>query len=73
LDAAAFFDYFSAGERPDEVTIVSLEGRMYPVDIAYLKETAADYVQKAAQVAYAIHRRVCCLSQCLDQSGFYKF
>lgn len=59
LDATSFLEYFTAGNSQDEATIVSLEGRMFPVDVAYLQEPVADYVRKAAQVAYDINLRVC--------------
>lgn len=59
LDASYFLDYFSAGNPPDEATIVSLEGRMYPVEVAYLEEPTPDYVQKAAETAWNIHMQVC--------------
>ncbi|KAJ8475122.1 hypothetical protein ONZ51_g6754 [Trametes cubensis] len=55
LDATAFLEYFTAGNSPDEATIVSLEGRAYPVEIAYLQEPVPDYVQKAAEVVWGIH------------------
>lgn len=59
LDATSFLDYFSAGNAPDEAIIVSLEGRMYPVEVAYVKEPTADYVRKAAEVAWGINLQVC--------------
>ncbi|KAH9951416.1 P-loop containing nucleoside triphosphate hydrolase protein [Amylocystis lapponica] len=55
LDATSFLDYFTAGNPPDEAIIVSLEGRMYPVQVAYLQEPVSDYVQKAAEVVWSIH------------------
>jgi len=55
LDATSFLDYFTAGNSPDEATIVSLEGRMYPVQVAYLQEPVSDYVRKAAEVVWSIH------------------
>ncbi|KII88814.1 hypothetical protein PLICRDRAFT_42054 [Plicaturopsis crispa FD-325 SS-3] len=55
LDATSFLDYFTAGNGADEATIVSLEGRMYPVDVAYLQEPTPDYVQTAAEVAWKIN------------------
>ena len=58
LDASRLRDYFAADASPDDVTIVSLEGRMYPVEVAYLREPAADYVEKAAQVAWDINLQV---------------
>lgn len=58
LDATAFLEYFTAGNSPDEATIVSLEGRAYPVETAYLQEPVPDYVQKAAEVVWGIHLQV---------------
>lgn len=58
LDATSFLDYFTADNGPDEAIIVSLEGRMYPVQTAYLAEPAADYVRKAAEVVWNIHLQV---------------
>ncbi|KAF9475332.1 P-loop containing nucleoside triphosphate hydrolase protein [Pholiota conissans] len=55
LDAMKFFDYFSQGSSPEECTIVSLEGRMYPVEVAYLSEPTADYIQKAAEVVWNLN------------------
>ncbi|KAI0055480.1 P-loop containing nucleoside triphosphate hydrolase protein [Artomyces pyxidatus] len=49
LDAAAFLDYFTSNASVDAATIVSLEGRAYPVEIAYLNEPTSDYVRKAAE------------------------
>jgi ATP-dependent RNA helicase DDX35 len=57
LDAIAFSEYFSSNS-PGEVTIVSLEGRMFPVEVAYLKEPTADYVHEAAQAAWNINLHV---------------
>ena len=59
LDATLLLDYFTSGNNPDDVTIVSLEGRMYPVEVAYLGEPTQDYVKKAAEVAWCINLQVC--------------
>ena len=37
--------------------IISLEGRMYPVDILYLESPAEDYVEKAVQTVFDIHTK----------------
>ncbi|KAJ7231444.1 pre-mRNA splicing factor [Mycena haematopus] len=58
LDATSFLDYFTSSTSPEEATIVSLEGRMYPVEVAYLQEPAPDYVRKAAEVAWNINLQV---------------
>ncbi len=58
LDATAFLNYFIAGNGPTEATIVSLEGRTYPVQVAYLLEPVTDYVQMASEVVWNIHLQV---------------
>ena len=58
LDATSFLEYFSSSTSLDEATIVSLEGRMYPVEVAYLEEPTADYVRKAAETAWEINVQV---------------
>lgn len=62
LDATYFLDYFQSGNTSDEATIVSLEGKMYPVEVAYLQEPTPDYVRKAAEVAWGINLTVCMTS-----------
>ena len=37
--------------------IMSLEGRMYPVDILYLEAPAEDYVEKAVRTVFDIHTK----------------
>lgn len=37
--------------------IISLEGRMYPVDVLYLEQPAEDYVEKAVQTVFDIHTK----------------
>lgn len=58
IDAAAFLEYFSSGSPLGEVMVASLEGRMYPVEVAYLRDPAPDYVRMAADVVSNIHARV---------------
>ncbi|KAI9566552.1 P-loop containing nucleoside triphosphate hydrolase protein [Boletus coccyginus] len=55
LDAMSFRDYFCSGTSPQEATIISLEGRMYPVEVAYLEEPTTDYVTTAVEVAWKIN------------------
>ncbi|KAJ4482549.1 P-loop containing nucleoside triphosphate hydrolase protein [Lentinula aciculospora] len=57
LDATSFLDYFISGTSPSEATIVSLEGRMFPVEVAYLPEPTPDYVTKAANTAFEINAK----------------
>ena len=58
LDATAFLNYFMAGNSSNEATIVSLEGRTYPVHVAYLQEPTPDYIQMATEVVWNIHLQV---------------
>jgi ATP-dependent RNA helicase DDX35 len=58
LDASSFLDYFTSSGPEDDAIIVSLEGRMYPVEVAYLQEPVADYVRKAVEVAWDINLQV---------------
>ena len=58
LDATAFLEFFSSPPEPISSIIVSLEGRAYPVQIAYLEEPTEDYVRKAAETVISIHKQV---------------
>jgi ATP-dependent RNA helicase DDX35 len=58
LDATAFQEFFSSPPEPISSIIVSLEGRAYPIQIAYLEEPTEDYVRKAAETVISIHRQV---------------
>jgi ATP-dependent RNA helicase DDX35 len=51
----SFHDYFCSGISPQEATIISLEGRMYPVEVAYLTEPATDYIKMAVEVTWKIN------------------
>ncbi|KIK63828.1 hypothetical protein GYMLUDRAFT_57473 [Collybiopsis luxurians FD-317 M1] len=57
LDATAFLDYFTSNTSPSEATIVSLEGRMFPVEVSYLREPVPDYVMTAAITAFEINSK----------------
>jgi ATP-dependent RNA helicase DDX35 len=68
LQAEAFLQFF-AGEggngnvEGNEIggstgRIISLEGRMYPVDILYTEEPVEDYVEKVVKTVFDIHTRV---------------
>ncbi|KAL4069209.1 Zgc:158828 protein [Scleroderma citrinum] len=69
LDARAFHEYFCANTSVDEAVIVSLEGRTYPVEVAYLKEPAADYVSKAVEIVYSINHMVMAISSYSSLAG----
>lgn len=66
LQAREFLDFFTHsadesakhqdGDALESIgTIVSLEGRTYPIDILYLETPAEDYVEKAISVVFDIH------------------
>ncbi|KAL7962404.1 P-loop containing nucleoside triphosphate hydrolase protein [Trichoderma compactum] len=67
IQAEDFFDFFAKGSgqetkkeqhgqpSSDAVTIVSLEGRTYPIDTLYLESPAEDYVEKAVNTVFDIH------------------
>ncbi|KAI5449470.1 hypothetical protein NCC49_004691 [Naganishia albida] len=62
IDAEDFLEYFntnadSADRTKDDAIIVSLEGRMYPVETAYLEEPVANYVEAAVQTVFDIHMK----------------
>ncbi|KAL7473875.1 hypothetical protein ACHAXS_014335, partial [Conticribra weissflogii] len=45
----------SSSSKLDEGTIISVDGRQYPVDILYIQEPVSDYVQSTVEVALRIH------------------
>lgn len=65
LQAEDFLDFFTRTNeeaRPDDQsrptgTIISLEGRIHPIDILYLESPAEDYVEKAISTVFDIHAR----------------
>jgi ATP-dependent RNA helicase DDX35 len=65
LQAEDFLRFFS-GDSPQPILdtgeigssigrIISLEGRMYPVDVLYLEQPAEDYVELAVKIVFDIH------------------
>ncbi|KAK8161030.1 P-loop containing nucleoside triphosphate hydrolase protein [Phyllosticta citrichinensis] len=54
LQAEDFLNFF-AGDDEQTGRIISLEGRMYPVDIHYLEQPAEDYVERAVKTVFDIH------------------
>ncbi|KAI4207612.1 MAG: hypothetical protein LQ346_000419 [Caloplaca aetnensis] len=64
LEAEAFLRFFARAEAKGEVDhssngdvgqIISLEGRMYPVDIHFLDEPTENYVEKAVRTVFDVH------------------
>lgn len=56
------FEFAHASKKADlsqdDATIISLEGRMYPVDVAYLSDPTNNYVASAVQAVMDIHLHV---------------
>lgn len=53
-------DHVSSSNETDELggetgRIISLEGRMYPVDVLFLENPAEDYVERAVKTVFDIH------------------
>ena len=44
-------------DKPQTGTIISLEGRTYPIDILYLESPTEDYVEKAVSTVFDIHTK----------------
>lgn len=65
LQAEDFLRFFAGNDNPspeedsplggDIGRIISLEGRMYPVDTLYLETPAEDYVERAVKTVFDIH------------------
>lgn len=66
LQAEEFVKYFAASpgdEKPDQndkeqkAAVISLEGRVFPIDILYLEAPAEDYVDRAISTVLDIHTK----------------
>ncbi|KAI9686462.1 MAG: hypothetical protein M1820_010621 [Bogoriella megaspora] len=63
LQAEDFLKFFAGDSGTDDEfggttgRIISVEGRMYPVDIHYLEAPTEDYVERAVQTAIEIHTK----------------
>ncbi|OBZ83250.1 putative ATP-dependent RNA helicase DHX35 [Choanephora cucurbitarum] len=59
MDAEQFYQFFNANTNQDKTqdtaTIISLEGRMYPVDTFYVDKPVADYLETCIQIVFDIH------------------
>ena len=66
IDAGMFKEFFEAGEKKveekekasDIATVISLEGRTFPVDVMYLDEPCEDYIEMAIKTVMDIHLKV---------------
>ncbi len=58
MDAEAFRAYFSRDGAGADVAVMSVSGgRMFPVDVYYLKQPVADYMRAALRTVLDIHRQ----------------
>lgn len=65
LQAEDFLNFFNSnadetpsnGDTAGNGTIISLEGRTYPIDILYLEAPAEDYVEKAVSTVFDVHTK----------------
>ncbi|XP_055692828.1 probable ATP-dependent RNA helicase DHX35 [Lutzomyia longipalpis] len=60
IDAELFRNFFNKKHRKsdrDTAVILSVEGRLHPVDVFYLREPCADYVQATVETCLKIHRK----------------
>ncbi|XP_048512923.1 probable ATP-dependent RNA helicase DHX35 isoform X2 [Athalia rosae] len=59
VDAEQLRDFFNTNTTKDtskdSATIISVEGRLYPVDTYYIQEPVADYVKAVVDTALKIH------------------
>jgi ATP-dependent RNA helicase DDX35 len=54
IDAEKYRQFFESGEY--KAQILEIKGRMYPVELYYLKQACRNYVQKALETLCLIHR-----------------
>ena len=52
MDSETYLNYFS----DFRIQAISIEGKLYPVDVYYLTEPCSNYIDKAIEVTKAIHK-----------------
>jgi ATP-dependent RNA helicase DDX35 len=58
LQAEEFLAFFSDTQGNQDIgKIISLEGRMYPVDVLFTESPTEDYLEKAVQTVFDIHTK----------------
>jgi ATP-dependent RNA helicase DDX35 len=62
LDAEEFKNFFntnrSSDATKDDAAIISIEGRMHPIDIHYLEQPCKNYLDETISTVMAIHHKV---------------
>lgn len=56
IDAQQFMDFF-VKHTNDKATIISVDGKQFPVDMLYLKQPAPDYVNVMVEAVWQIHSK----------------
>jgi ATP-dependent RNA helicase DDX35 len=76
IDAEIFKGFFEAGkekqngnQKSEIASVISLEGRTYPVDVMYLDEPSEDYIETALKTVLDIHLKVQIIANNNDYSG----
>lgn len=57
IDAEFFRNFFTLKKQPKSAVILSVEGKMYPVDTFYITEPCADYVKQTVSTVLKIHHK----------------
>lgn len=57
IDAEFFKKFFTIKSNPNSSIILSVEGKMYPVDQFYIREPCADYVKETVSTVLKIHQK----------------
>lgn len=55
IDAQIFVDFFRSTDGENDVGSLTLQGRAFPVEIAYLDKPCRDYVDAAVNAVWSIH------------------
>lgn len=57
IDAEFFKKFFTIKSKSNSAVVLSVEGKMYPVDCFYIKEPCADYVKETVATVLKIHEK----------------
>lgn len=62
MDAEKFYDFFNtntSGDRSkDSAAVITVEGRLYPVDIHHSLDPVPNYLKATVDTVMKIHRQV---------------
>lgn len=57
IDAEFFKNFFTLKNQPKSAVILSVEGKMYPVETFYISEPCPDYVKQTVSTVLKIHKK----------------